>query len=177
MTAGVTPASLAEELADVLLFDDFPVARRWWIVLGGLLAVGGLAWLGFSHRPLFGAIAARPAPAARPGPGAGRRRRLAEHRRPDPLKDLRGKIVLLDFWTLCCINCIHTLPDLAKLEKKYANELVVIGVHSAKFDNEKDTESIRKAILRYEISHPVVNDAEHEDLGQPTASAPGRRWC
>ena len=79
---------------------------------------------------------------------------------PLKLKDLRGKVVVLDFWTLCCINCIHTLPDLAKLEKKYANELVVIGVHSAKFDNEKETESIRKAILRYEISHPVVNDAE-----------------
>jgi thiol-disulfide isomerase/thioredoxin len=78
---------------------------------------------------------------------------------PLRLKDLRGKIVLLDFWTFCCINCIHTLPDLAKLEKKYGNELVVIGVHSAKFDQEKDTEAIRKAILRYEISHPVVNDA------------------
>jgi DNA-binding beta-propeller fold protein YncE len=78
---------------------------------------------------------------------------------PVRLKDLRGKIVLLDFWTLCCINCIHTLPDLAKLEKKYAKELVVIGIHSAKFENEKSTESIRKAILRYEISHPVVNDA------------------
>ncbi|MCS6849866.1 MAG: thioredoxin-like domain-containing protein [Gemmataceae bacterium] len=78
---------------------------------------------------------------------------------PIRLRDLRGKIVVLDFWTLCCINCIHTLPDLAKLEKKYPNELVVIGVHSAKFDNEKNSESIRKAILRYEISHPVVNDA------------------
>jgi DNA-binding beta-propeller fold protein YncE/cytochrome oxidase Cu insertion factor (SCO1/SenC/PrrC family) len=78
---------------------------------------------------------------------------------PIHLKDLRGKVVLLDFWTLCCINCIHTLPDLARLEKKYAKELVVVGVHSAKFDNEKGTESIRKAILRYEISHPVVNDA------------------
>jgi DNA-binding beta-propeller fold protein YncE len=78
---------------------------------------------------------------------------------PIKLKDLRGKFVLLDFWTLCCINCIHTLPDLAKLEKKYAKELVVIGVHTAKFDNEKETESIRKAILRYEITHPVVNDA------------------
>jgi len=78
---------------------------------------------------------------------------------PVRMKDLRGKIVLLDFWTLCCINCIHTLPDLARLEKKYANELVVVGVHTAKFDNEKNTESIRKAILRYEISHPVVNDA------------------
>jgi DNA-binding beta-propeller fold protein YncE len=79
---------------------------------------------------------------------------------PLRLKDLRGKIVILDFWTYCCINCIHTLPDLAKLEKKYANEMVVIGVHSAKFDNEKDSEHIRKAVLRYEISHPVVNDAE-----------------
>ena len=78
---------------------------------------------------------------------------------PIHLKDLRGKIVVLDFWTLCCINCIHTLPDLAKLEKKYANDIVVVGVHSAKFDNEKDSESIRKAVLRYEITHPVVNDA------------------
>lgn len=81
-----------------------------------------------------------------------------------PLKigDLKGKVVLLDFWTLCCINCIHTLPDLAKLEKKYANELVVIGVHSAKFESEKNTANIRKAILRYEIAHPVVNDADHK---------------
>jgi thiol-disulfide isomerase/thioredoxin len=78
---------------------------------------------------------------------------------PIHLKDLRGKIVLLDFWTFCCINCIHTLPDLARLEKKYANQLVVIGVHSAKFDNEKNSDSIRKAIHRYEITHPVVNDA------------------
>jgi DNA-binding beta-propeller fold protein YncE len=79
---------------------------------------------------------------------------------PIRLRDLRGKVVVLDFWTLCCINCIHTLPDLARLEKKYANQMVVIGVHSAKFDNEKNTASIRKAILRYEISHPVVNDAD-----------------
>src|SRR5258708_1022136 len=73
-------------------------------------------------------------------------------------KDLKGKIVILDFWTLCCINCIHTLPVLARLEEKYAKELVVIGVHTAKFENEKNTESIRKAVLRYRIKHPVVND-------------------
>src|SRR5581483_1302061 len=79
---------------------------------------------------------------------------------PLRIKDLKGKVVVLDFWTLCCINCIHTLPDLARLEKKYANELVVVGVHSPKFENEKSTESIRKAILRYEITHPVVNDAQ-----------------
>lgn len=76
------------------------------------------------------------------------------------LKDLRGKIVLLDFWTLCCINCMHIMPDLAKLEEKYKNELVVIGIHSPKFENEKNTETLRKAILRYELKHPVVNDAE-----------------
>src|SRR5262245_38591162 len=80
--------------------------------------------------------------------------------RPLHLADLRGKVVLLDFWTFCCINCIHTLPELARLEKKYANQLVVVGVHSAKFDNEKVSENIRKAVLRYEITHPVVNDSQ-----------------
>ena len=79
---------------------------------------------------------------------------------PITLKDLRGKVVLLDFWTYCCINCMHVLPDLKYLEQKYDKELVVIGVHSAKFDNEKDTESIRRAIMRYEIEHPVINDNE-----------------
>lgn len=78
---------------------------------------------------------------------------------PISLKDLRGKVVVLDFWTFCCINCMHVLPDLKYLEQKYDKELVVIGVHSAKFDNEKETGNIRKAILRYEVEHPVVNDA------------------
>lgn len=79
---------------------------------------------------------------------------------PLSLDDLKGRVVVLDFWTLCCINCIHTLPDLAKLEAKYPGVLVVIGVHTPKFENEKLTESIRKAVLRYEIKHPVVNDAD-----------------
>ena len=59
------------------------------------------------------------------------------NRGPIILAELKGKIVLLDFWTFCCINCHHILPDLAKLEAKYKNELVVIGVHSAKFDAEQ----------------------------------------
>lgn len=79
--------------------------------------------------------------------------------KPLQLAGLRGKVVLLDFWTYGCINCVHIIPDLKRLEAKYANELVVIGVHSAKFDNEKETENIRRIILRYEIEHPVVNDA------------------
>jgi len=82
--------------------------------------------------------------------------------KPLKLKDLRGKIVMLDFWTFCCINCMHIMPDLAKLEEKYKNELVVIGVHSGKFENEKNTENIRKAVLRYELKHPVVNDADRK---------------
>ncbi len=79
---------------------------------------------------------------------------------PLSLKALRGKFVLLDFWTYCCINCLHIIPDLKRLEHEYSEELVVIGVHSAKFENEQDTRQIRQAILRYEIEHPVVNDRD-----------------
>lgn len=81
--------------------------------------------------------------------------------KPLSLQALRGKVVLLDFWTYGCINCIHIIPDLKKLEAKYADQLVVIGVHSAKFENEGETENIRKIILRYELEHPVVNDANY----------------
>ncbi len=80
--------------------------------------------------------------------------------RPLSLGDLRGKVVLLDFWTYCCINCMHVIPDLKRLEAKYPDELVVIGVHSAKFTTERESENIREAILRYEIEHPVVNDRD-----------------
>jgi thiol-disulfide isomerase/thioredoxin/sugar lactone lactonase YvrE len=80
---------------------------------------------------------------------------------PLELNDLRGKFVLLDFWTYCCINCMHILPELEKLEEAYPKNLVVIGVHSAKFDTEKDTKNISEAIVRYRIKHPVVNDANH----------------
>ena len=80
--------------------------------------------------------------------------------KPLSLAALKGKVVLLDFWTYGCINCIHIIPDLKKLEAKYPNQLVVIGVHSAKFENEKETENIRRIILRYELEHPVYNDAE-----------------
>ena len=81
---------------------------------------------------------------------------------PVDLADLKGKWVILDFWTYCCINCMHILPELKKLEHAHPDDLVVIGVHSAKFDAEKDSQHIAEAILRYEIEHPVVNDAEQE---------------
>jgi DNA-binding beta-propeller fold protein YncE len=80
--------------------------------------------------------------------------------KPVKMAELRGKVVLLDFWTFCCINCMHVFPDLKRLERKYAKELVVIGVHSAKFKNEKDSDNIRNAIIRHGIEHAVVNDAD-----------------
>ena len=80
--------------------------------------------------------------------------------KPLTIAGLKGKLVLLDFWTYCCINCMHVVPDLKKLENKYGRELVVVGVHSAKFTNEKQTDNIRQAIQRYEIEHPVVNDRD-----------------
>lgn len=80
---------------------------------------------------------------------------------PIELKDLHGKFVLLDFWTYCCINCMHILPELEKLEHAYPKNLVVIGVHSAKFQTEKDSKNITEAIVRYRIKHPVINDASH----------------
>ncbi len=76
------------------------------------------------------------------------------------IKDFRGKIVLLDFWTFGCVNCQHIIPELKKLEKEYADELVVVGVHSAKFASEKDNKKIKNAILKFGIEHPVVNDAD-----------------
>ncbi|MBD2180134.1 redoxin domain-containing protein [Planktothrix sp. FACHB-1355] len=79
--------------------------------------------------------------------------------RPLSLQQLKGRVVLLDFWTYCCINCLHVLPDLKFLEQKYKDSLTVIGVHSAKFENEKEVENIRQAILRYDIEHPVIVDS------------------
>lgn len=75
------------------------------------------------------------------------------------LADLHGKFVLLDFWTYGCINCIHVIPELKRLEEKYS-ELIVIGVHSAKFANERESTNIEKAILKYDLRHPVIVDSE-----------------
>lgn len=76
--------------------------------------------------------------------------------------NLQGKVVVLDFFTYCCINCMHILPDLAKLEEEFPVEkgLVVVGVHSAKFANEKESKNILAAAQRYNIAHPVINDSQ-----------------
>ncbi len=91
--------------------------------------------------------------------------------RPLSLTSLKGRVVLLDFWTYCCINCLHILPDLKYLEEKYRDCLTVIGVHSAKFDQEKSVENIRQAILRYDIEHPVLVDNGFQVWQQYTVKA------
>jgi thiol-disulfide isomerase/thioredoxin len=85
---------------------------------------------------------------------------------PLSLEQLRGKIVLIDFWTYGCINCIHNIPELIDLQERYRATLVIIGVHSAKFDNEGRTENLRRIISRYNIPYPVINDAERRMMDE-----------
>jgi thiol-disulfide isomerase/thioredoxin len=74
--------------------------------------------------------------------------------------DLRGRFLLLDFWTFCCVNCLHVLDELRPLEEKYADELVVVGVHSPKFTHEADPAALAAAVDRYAVHHPVLDDPE-----------------
>jgi thiol-disulfide isomerase/thioredoxin len=87
------------------------------------------------------------------------------------LEALRGKIVLLDFWTFCCINCLHVLDELRPLEEKYSDVLVTVGVHSPKFEHEADPVALAAAVERYEIHHPVLDDPELETWKAYTARA------
>ena len=85
---------------------------------------------------------------------------------PLSLAGLRGKIVLLDFWTFCCVNCLHVLDELRDVERKFADVLVVIGVHSPKFEHERDVAVVAAAVERYGVEHPVLNDPELETWKQ-----------
>lgn len=87
------------------------------------------------------------------------------------LEALRGKIVLLDFWTFCCINCLHVLDELRPLEEKYSDVLVTVGVHSPKFEHEADPVALAAAVERYEIHHPVLDDPELDTWKAYTARA------
>lgn len=77
---------------------------------------------------------------------------------PLSLADLRGRLVILDFWTFCCINCMHVLPTLRRIEEAHPDEVVVIGIHSPKFQAERDAGNVARAIERYGIRHPVAHD-------------------
>jgi len=87
------------------------------------------------------------------------------------LSDLRGKVVLLDFWTFCCINCLHVLDELRPLEEKYGDALVIVGVHSPKFEHERDPAALAAAVERYGVHHPVLDDADMRMWQQYAAKA------
>ena len=123
---------------------------KFWLILGLITSCGAA--------PLFSFQMNRQAKVRAPELTGGRGWLNTD--KPLSIAGLKGKMVLLDFWTYGCINCIHIIPDLKRLEAKYPDNLVVIGVHSAKFENEKDTDNIRNIILRYGLEHPVVNDAD-----------------
>ncbi|MCX4507427.1 NHL domain-containing thioredoxin family protein [Streptomyces anulatus] len=76
------------------------------------------------------------------------------------LADLRGRIVILDFWTFCCVNCLHVLDELRELEEKHRDTVVIIGVHSPKFVHEAEHRAVVDAVERYEVHHPVLDDPE-----------------
>jgi thiol-disulfide isomerase/thioredoxin len=76
------------------------------------------------------------------------------------LADLRGRVVVLDFWTFCCINCLHVLDELRELEERHGDVLVVVGVHSPKFEHEADPAALAAAVERYEVHHPVLDDPD-----------------
>jgi thiol-disulfide isomerase/thioredoxin len=82
--------------------------------------------------------------------------------RPLEISDLKDRVILLDFWNYACVGCVQSLPEIKKLEKQFGSKLLIIGVHSAKFNNEKDLAAVRKAVLKYDVSYPVINDSNLE---------------
>jgi thiol-disulfide isomerase/thioredoxin len=82
------------------------------------------------------------------------------------LRDLRGRVVVLDFWTFCCINCLRVVEELRELEERFGDRLVVIGMHSPKFPHEADHAAVERAVARHRITHPVLDDPDLETWQQ-----------
>ncbi|MFG3294882.1 NHL domain-containing thioredoxin family protein [Streptomyces sp. NPDC048179] len=76
------------------------------------------------------------------------------------LAELRGRIVIVDFWTFCCVNCLHVLDELRELEERHRDTVVIIGVHSPKFVHEAEHRAVVDAVERYGVEHPVLDDPE-----------------
>jgi thiol-disulfide isomerase/thioredoxin len=109
---------------------------------------------------LAGATAASAAPAVAPE-FAG----ISQWLNSEPLtmQQLRGKVVLVNFWTYDCINCINTLPHVVKWHDKYKDKgLVVVGVHTPEYAFERKTDNVRAALKRFDIRYPVAQDNRYE---------------
>ena len=76
------------------------------------------------------------------------------------LADFRGRVLVLDFWTFCCVNCLHVLDELRPVEAQYPDALTIVGVHSPKFEHEADPDALAAAVERYAVHHPVLDDPE-----------------
>jgi sugar lactone lactonase YvrE/thiol-disulfide isomerase/thioredoxin len=87
------------------------------------------------------------------------------------IRDFRGRILVLDFWTFCCINCLHVLDELRPLEQRYHDVLDIVGVHSPKFEHERDPVALAAAVQRYGVDHPVLDDPELRTWDQYAAKA------
>ncbi len=147
------------------LLSWFAVPSAFVLLLGCSLL--GCSLLGCSKDPKGNASPAPSATSAsevrKPAPGLGGATAWLNTPKPIELESLRGHVVVLDFWTYACINCLHVLPDLKRLEKKFAGQpLLIIGVHSGKFDLEKQPAQIRAALQRYGVEHPVAVDSQFE---------------
>ena len=101
-----------------------------------------------------------PAPPARPTLELPQGLQWLNVKRPLTPADLLGKVVILDFWTYGCINCIHVAEELHALEQRFGDRLAIIGVHSPKFDHEKNLEALRNTVVRLDRRHPIVNDPD-----------------
>jgi thiol-disulfide isomerase/thioredoxin len=87
------------------------------------------------------------------------------------LADFRGRFLLLDFWTFCCVNCLHVLDELRPLEQRFGDVLAVVGVHSPKFEHEADAAALAAAVERYAVHHPVLDDPTLSTWDAYTAKA------
>jgi thiol-disulfide isomerase/thioredoxin/DNA-binding beta-propeller fold protein YncE len=126
--------------------------------VGSTVAVKGEAPVGkaWQKRVKLPGEASRETP-----PGLGKARGWLNVTRTPTQSDFAGRVVVLDFWTSCCINCMQTIPTLAALEKKHATDpLLVVGVHTQKFDAEPEPERLRAAVIRLGITHPVAIDGD-----------------
>lgn len=82
---------------------------------------------------------------------------------PQAMRNLRGKVVLIDFWTYSCVNCIRTLPHLKRWQESYEKDgLMVIGVHTPEFAFEKNADNVKNALERFGITYPIVQDNDYE---------------
>ncbi|WP_213307420.1 thioredoxin family protein [Paraburkholderia sacchari] len=142
------------------MFDRFKIAAALaaFAAFAGIAATG--AWAAFASDPKPGAEPAPVQTGAIAPDFAGTGAWL--NSTPLDLKQLRGKVVLVEFWTFDCINCAHTLPYVKDWYARYHDKgLVVIGVHTPEYPFERDTSNLKKAIARFGIQYPVVQDNQY----------------